>query len=91
MAGYGTRDEEGSSVLFSVVKEHMARSYSLESATRPEFAQVGFCSLDELTALLPGYSWAQVFSAVDRLTRNGTMALTHPVPFRYLLSPRHDT
>jgi hypothetical protein len=71
---------------FYVVKEHMVHPYVIESAIHRQLAQVGACSLDELAALLPGYSWAQVFSAVDRLTREGTVTLSHPAPFRYLLS-----
>ncbi len=64
----------------------MAQTYSIESAIRHQLARVGTCSLDELAAQLPGYSWAQVFSAVDRLTREGTVSLTHRAPFQYLLS-----
>jgi hypothetical protein len=64
----------------------MAQAYSIESAIHQQLARVGTCSLDELVSLLPGYSWAQVFSAVDRLTREGTVALKHAAPFRYLLS-----
>ena len=64
----------------------MAQAFSIESAIHEQLSQVGTCSLDELAALLPGYSWAQVFAAVDRLTREGTVALKHPAPFRYLLS-----
>jgi hypothetical protein len=64
----------------------MAQAYSLESAIHQQLARVGTCSLDELAALMTGYSWAQIFSAVDRMTREGTVALTHPGPFRYLLS-----
>jgi hypothetical protein len=70
----------------------MLQTDSLELAIRQELVRVGTCTLDELVALLPGYSWAQVFSAVDRLTRKGNVALKHPAPFRYLLSlaPRRD-
>ena len=64
----------------------MAQAYSLESAIHQQLARVGTCSLDELAALLTGYSWAQVFAAVDRMTREGTVTLKHPGPFRYLLS-----
>ncbi len=75
----------------------MTQIFSIESAIRQQLGRVGACSLDELAALLPGYSWAQVFSAVDRMTREGTVALKHPGPLRYLLSlaphelakPRH--
>ena len=64
----------------------MAQAYSIESAIRQQLARVGTCSLDELAAQLPGYSWAQVFSAVDRLTREGSVSLKHRTPFQYLLS-----
>ncbi|MEK7352733.1 MAG: hypothetical protein AAB177_17805 [Nitrospirota bacterium] len=64
----------------------MAQAYSIESAIQQQLARAGTCSLDELAALLPDYSWSQVFSAVDRLTREGTVTLTHPGPFRYFLS-----
>ena len=58
----------------------MAQAYSLESAIHQQLALVNSCSLDELAALLPGYSWAQVFAAVDRMTREGTVTLKHPGP-----------
>jgi hypothetical protein len=64
----------------------MTQAYLIESAIHRQLAQVGTCSLDELADLLPDYSWAQVFSAVDRLTREGTLILAHPAPFLYLLS-----
>jgi len=64
----------------------MEQAYSVESAIHEQLARVGTCSLDELVILLPGHSWAQVFAAVDRLSREGTIALKHPAPFRYLLS-----
>ena len=58
----------------------------IESAIYRQLARVGACSLDELAALLSVYSWAQVFSAVDRLTRQGTVILKHPAPSQYFLS-----
>ena len=64
----------------------MAQALSIESAIQQQLARVGTCSLDELAALMPDYSWGQVFSAVDRLTREGTVTLKHTAPFRYLLS-----
>jgi hypothetical protein len=71
----------------------MAQKFLIESAIHQQLVRAGTCSLDELAALLPGYSWAQVFAAVDRLTREGTVALKHPAPFRYILSlaPRRST
>lgn len=64
----------------------MVLVYSIESAIHHQLARAGTCSLDKLTALLPDYSWAQVFAAVDRLTREGTVALKHPAPLHYLIS-----
>lgn len=64
-------------------------THSIEFTIHRKLAQVGVCSLDELAGLLPDYSWAQVFSAVDRLTREGTVTLTHPDPFHYFLSLAH--
>ena len=64
----------------------MEQVCSIESAIHQQLGRVGACSLDELNDLLPGYSWAQVFSAVDRMTREGAVTLKHPGPFRYLLS-----
>jgi len=72
--------------LSGLGEDDMAQVLSIESAIHEQLAQAGTCSLDELAALLPGYSWAQVFAAVDRLTREGTVTLKHPAPFRYLLS-----
>lgn len=72
--------------FFSVKEDDMTQAYSIESAIHRQLAQIDSCSLDELVALLRDYSWAQVFSAVDRLTRDGTVTLTHPAPSRYLFS-----
>lgn len=59
---------------------------SLESDILKELARVDACTLDELTERLSYYSWKRVFSAVERLTREGTVALKHPAPFLCFLS-----
>lgn len=64
----------------------MPRTDSLESAIRQELAQVGTCTLDELNERLPSYSWNQVFSAVDRLSRAGALTLHRQGSFGYVLS-----
>ena len=56
-------------------EDRVFRIKSFESAILQELAQVVTCSLEELKERLPYYSWNQVFSAVDRLTRAGTVAL----------------
>ena len=65
----------------------------LESAIRRELARVGTCTLEELNERLPYSSWNQVFSAVDRLNRAGTITLQRPDSSGYLLSlaPRPST
>src|SRR6185436_1191370 len=40
-----------------------------------EMTRLVSCPLDELAQRLPVYSWAQVFAAVDRLSRQGTLRL----------------
>lgn len=64
----------------------MAQAYKLESAIQQQRSLVGTCSIGRLATRLPSYSCAQVFAKVDRLTREGTVTLRHPAPFRYLLS-----
>lgn len=48
------------------------------------------CTLDELAQRLPAYSWAQVFAAVDRLSRQGTLKLRRTGRFGYVLSVCSD-
>jgi hypothetical protein len=44
------------------------------------------CTLDELAQRVPAYSWAQVFAAVDRLSRQGTLTLSRTRCFGYVVS-----
>jgi hypothetical protein len=48
------------------------------------------CTVDELVQRLPAYSWAQVFAAVDRLSRKGTLMLSRTSRFGYVLSVDSD-
>ena len=47
----------------------------LESQILIQINEQEVVSLDALTSLLPQYSWSQVFHAVDRLARRGTIVL----------------
>jgi hypothetical protein len=71
----------------------MLRTDALESAIRQELARVGTCTLEELNERLPYSSWNQVFSAVDRLSRAGTITFQCPDSSDYILSlaPRQPT
>jgi hypothetical protein len=55
-----------------------------------EVTRLVSCSLDELAQRLPVYSWAQVFAAVDRLCRQGTLRLSRTSRFGYVLSVCSD-
>ena len=64
----------------------MLQTDDLESAIRQELARVGTCTLEELNERLPYYSWNQVFAAVDRLNREGTVTFQRPDSSGYILS-----
>ena len=62
------------------------QSCDVESAILEMLQRRGPCSLDELYQGLSDYSWNQVFAAIDRLSRNGHLALRRPGRFDYLVS-----
>ena len=64
----------------------MLQTDTLESAIRQELARVGTGTLEELNERLPYYSWNQVFTAVDRLSREGIVTLQRPDSSDYILS-----
>jgi hypothetical protein len=66
----------------------MPQTDALESAILQELARVSTCTIEELREKLPSFSWNEVFAAVDRLTRDGTVAIKHPGPVLCLL-PSH--
>ena len=59
---------------------------SVDSVICHEVTSLVSCTLDELAERLPAYSWAQVFAAVDRLSRQGTLMLSRVSRFGYVLS-----
>jgi hypothetical protein len=59
---------------------------SVDSVIYHEVTRLVSCPLDELAQQLPAYSWAQVFAAVDRLSRQGTLRLSRTSRFGYVLS-----
>ena len=70
----------------------MAQAYdpSVDSAIFHEVTSLVSCTIDELVQRLPTYSWAQVFAAVDRLSRRGTLMLSRTSRFGYVLSVGSD-
>ena len=68
----------------------MAQSPTIDSVICYEVTRLVSCSLDELARRLPSYSWAQVFSAVDRLSRAGTVILQRSRSSGYIISHSGD-
>jgi hypothetical protein len=66
----------------------MAEAYvpSVDSVICHEVTSLVSCTFDELVQRLPAYSWAQVFAAVDRLSRQGTLAVSRTRCFGYVVS-----
>ncbi len=63
---------------------------SIDSVICHEVTSLVSCTLDDLLQRLPAYSWAQVFAAVDRLSRKGTLMLSRTSRFGYVLSVGSD-
>jgi len=80
-------------VLFTPKEEDAmapAHAPSLDSVICHEVTSLVSCTLDELAQRVPAYSWAQVFAAVDRLSRQGTLTLNRASRFGFVLSVGSD-
>jgi hypothetical protein len=64
----------------------MANTGEVEHDILQDLERRGPCSIEEMVAHLPGYTWNQVFSAVDRLSRNAKVRLQRPSRFGYHIS-----
>jgi hypothetical protein len=58
---------------------------SIDSVNCHEVTSLVSCTLDDLLQRVPAYSWAQVFAAVDRLSRKATLMLSRTSRFGYVL------
>ena len=67
-----------------------AQVSNVDSVIYHEVTRLVSCPLDELAQRFPAYSWAQVFAAVDRLSRQGTLRLSRTSRFGYVLSVCSD-
>lgn len=63
---------------------------SVDSVICQEVTHLVSCTFDELAQRLPTYSWAQVFEAVDRLSRQGALTLRRPSCVGYIVSVGPD-
>lgn len=63
---------------------------SLDSVICHEVTRLESCTFDDLVQRLPAYTWSQVFAAVDRLSRQGTLRLRHTRYVGYVISVGPD-
>lgn len=64
----------------------MAGTGEVEKDILQDLERRGPCSIEEMVSHLAGYTWNQVFNAVDRLSRNAKITLQHPSRFGYQVS-----
>ena len=61
---------------------------TVESAIRLYLSQEGPCTLESLLEQLSQFSWSEIFSVVDQLSREGSLVLRRPARFGYEVSAR---
>jgi hypothetical protein len=59
---------------------------TVQSAIRTQLMQEGPCTLENLLTRLSQFSWSEIFSVVDQLSREGTLVLRRPARFGYEVS-----
>ena len=64
----------------------MMRAQDIDQAIVHDLMAHGTCQVEDMVERLAGFTWNQVFSAIDRLSRNGTLALQRPARFGYEIS-----
>ena len=57
-----------------------------QSAIRMHLIQEGPCTLESLLTRLSQFSWSEIFSVVDQLSREGSLVLRRPARFGYEVS-----
>jgi hypothetical protein len=59
---------------------------TVQSAIRMHLSREGPCTLESLLTRLSEFSWSEIFSVVDQLSREGTLVLRRPARFGYEVS-----
>lgn len=59
---------------------------TVQSAIRTQLMREGPCTLESLLTRLSQFSWSEIFSVVDQLSREGTLVLRRPARFGYEVS-----
>lgn len=53
----------------------MMDAQNVDQAILLDLTAHGICQVEDMAQRLGGFTWNQVFSAIDRLSRDGTLAL----------------
>lgn len=61
----------------------MASARDIETAILDELHEDGPCSMDELVRRLPSFTWNQVFSVLDQMSRQGDVLIRSRRRFEY--------
>jgi hypothetical protein len=61
----------------------MMQVQDIDQAIIHDLTAHGTCQIEDMIERLAGFTWNQVFSAIDRLSRDGTLALQRPARFGY--------
>jgi hypothetical protein len=64
----------------------MSRAQDIDQAIIHDLTAHGTCQVEDMVERLAGFTWNQVFSAIDRLSRDGILALQRPARFGYEIS-----
>jgi hypothetical protein len=66
-------------------------SMTVQSAIRLHLIREGPCTLETLLTRLSQFSWSEIFSVVDQLSREGSLVLRRPARFGYEVSIRSSS
>ena len=64
----------------------MIRTPTIQSTIRSQLMQQGPCTFETLVDRLPQFSWNEIFTVVDQLSRVGELMLRRPTRFDYEVS-----
>ena len=64
----------------------MMGAQNVDQAILRNLTAHGTCQVEDMIQRLGGFTWNQVFSAIDQLSRDGTLALQRPARFGYEIS-----
>ncbi|MGA6829324.1 hypothetical protein ACO9S2_17170 [Nitrospira sp. NS4] len=61
----------------------MMRAQDIDQAIIHDLTAHGTCQVEDILRRLTGFTWNQVFSAIDRMSRDGRLALQRSARFGY--------